>query len=213
MILSPNDYIEVGVGQLYSPPFLSRILIYRFFDYGQAVLIYHRETSNIAIDNHSKGATMIATEIPPTLVYVHCCFESADISLSNLLKQQAVEIPMPTKLPVVEKFKNLSIRLEQFALKFTEKIIVTDKKEQQQMLFLGNSDYRVTGPVRILTTPEIIKSSNVKLNCIKASVTNINSETVSKAQSDFNWELTAVDMKHDQVLAEVALHKGGSLNK
>ena len=41
MTLSKNDHIYVGMGDLYAPPFVGRVLLYRLFECNCALLIYH----------------------------------------------------------------------------------------------------------------------------------------------------------------------------
>lgn len=195
MILSENDYIEVGIGSLYGPPFLSRFLLYRLFESDQAILFYHRETGSVSASSHSKVTTMVATYVPPAVIYAHCCSESASANVEDLLKLPAKEIPVPTNATTIERFNDLAVRIEVFALALTEKKIIAFEKEHRQTMRIGESDYYVTGPVNVSYWPDRVQSANLKLRCIKLSVYKWNTEMSYNIQSVSNWGLTALDME------------------
>lgn len=196
MMLSQNDYIEVGIGCLYAPPFLSRFLLYRLFECDQAILIYHRETSSSgSASSHGRVTTMVATYVPPTVIYAHCCFESAFANVEDLLRLPAAEIPVPKNAAIIERFNNLTIRLEEFNLGLTEKKIVAFEKEPRHTMRIGKSDYHVTGPVNVSYWPDRVQTGILKLRCIKLSVGKWNTKTSYNIESVGHWGLTALDME------------------
>jgi hypothetical protein len=197
MCLSENDYIYVGAGHLYGPPFLSRFLLYRLFDCNQAILIHHGETGVVSASSHGNVTKMVATEVPITVIYAHCCFESALVSMKELLKLPSVEIPMPRNAPIIKTFEEFAIRLEEFNLSLTEKMMFARENLPRQTLKFRESDYQVTGPVNVSFWPEKVLSSNLTFRCIKLSVAKSNTETDYNIQSDFDWGLTALDMEED----------------
>jgi hypothetical protein len=197
MILSENDYIEVGTGHLYGPPFLSRFLIYRLFDCNQAILIYHREIGVVSGSRHGNVTISVATEVPITVIYVHCCFESAFANMKELLKLPGVEMQIPKNAPTIRRFDKFTILLEEFNLSLTEKILMANRRSPQQTLKLGKSDYQVAGPFNVSFWPEKVQLSNIKLGCIKVSVINSNKETDYNIQFGCDWGLAAVDMEEN----------------
>jgi len=194
-MLSANDHIEVGIGRLYGPPFLSRFLLYRLFDLNQAILICHRETSSVSASSHGKLTAMRATYVPPAVIYAHCCCESAIANVEELLRLPAVEIPAPANKAIIERLNDLAIRLEEYNLALTEKLIVAYEKEPRHTMPIEKSSYRVTGPINVAYWPDRIQSANIKRHCIKVSVSKWNTKTCYNIESVADWGLSAFDME------------------
>jgi hypothetical protein len=198
MILAENDYIEVGIGRLFSPPFLSRFLLYRIFESNQALLFHHLETGSVSATSQGKVTTMIATYIAPTVIYAHYCSKSASDNVEDLLKLPAKEMRVPTNTPTIEQFDDLDVRSEAFALPFSDKKIIAIAKEQRPTMAIGKSDYRVTGPVNVSLWPGKVQTAKLKICCTKLSVYKRNTKAHYNVQSVSNWSLTAFDMDEIQ---------------
>jgi hypothetical protein len=177
MTLSENDYIDVGIGHLYGPPFLSRFLLYRLLDCNQAILIHHRQESRVSASTHGKVVEMNVTVGWPTIVYVHYCSTSASVKLNDLLELPATEMPVPRSVATIERFNNLTIRIESFDLALTEKKLIAYEKMPRRTMRIRKSGYHVTGPIDVAYWPNKVQSGNVKVRCMKLSVGKWNNET------------------------------------
>ena len=206
MILSANDHVEVGIGRLYSPPFLGRFLLYRLFDINHTILICHQETGSVSASKQGNMAAMVAKYAPPAIIYAHCCFESAFANVDDLLSIPPVELPVPGDAACTERFKNLDIRLEQYNLALTEKLMVAYQQEPQRTMRIENTNYRVSGPINVVYWPTRIQAAHIVSHCIKVSLYNRNNKRNYDLESIPGWELSALDMEETgQPPVEVAL--------
>ena len=199
MTISKNDPIMVGSGRLYGPPFLSRFLLFRLRKCNRAVLVYHRERSFSASSMCGSAVEMVAARRWPTTAYVQYCPDSALISVENLLKLPATEVPLPKNGVAVNSFDNLTIRIEPFDLMFTEKMIVAYAKVPQNTLKIASSNYHARGPVNISYWPEEAQSRDMKLHCLKVSVNDIHNGQSYNLESEWDWSLTAFDIEEDNL--------------
>jgi hypothetical protein len=208
MTLSENDYIMVGIGHLYGAPVMSRFLIYRLYESNQTILIYHQQETRVSASIHGKVTEMVATCGWPTTVYVHSCSASAFANLNDLLELPATEMPVPRSVATIERFNNLTIRLESFDLAYTEKMLAAYENKPIRTLRIGKSDYDVTGPINVAYWPEKVQYEMLKLRCMKVSISTWNDKMSCNIESIANWSLTALDMEEGrQPTLEVTLKR------
>jgi hypothetical protein len=196
MFLSKNDQIEVGLGCLYGPPFLSRFLIYRIFGSKRTILLRHKEAIvDSTVSTFGNVTEVSARFVHPTIIYVHCCFDSAFAGLDDLLRLPAVEMPVPKSAATIAQLEDVTVRLERLDVGYTEKIIVARETENQRTMRLEKSDFQVTGPIKITLWPSKAQIKDSKRRYIKVSVGISGSDIGYDLDSAGDWSLTALGME------------------
>jgi hypothetical protein len=195
--LSRDDYIYVGVGWLYAPPFLSRHLLYQFFDRNCAVLLYHsrdqRASPVCTIGNVS--VVEASREPSPTNVCVHCCSTSASAALTDLLELPPARIALPEDTPTETAVGDLTVQIELCRLPLTEKLIMACGPLPSADLGIAGSSYHVAGPVQVSYWPKELAVRDAKQRCWKVTVCNKRDGKSYDLKSSCNWSLTALDME------------------
>jgi len=219
MMLTKGDHIYVGIGHIYGPPFIARVLLYRLFDCNCAALIYHLQGSHVsAVHTFGKIQAMTASGgQKPTQLRAHLSLTSASMGLTDLLALPATPLELPEEGSTIHSFGDLAMRLEKFALRFTEKLILASEPLPLCQLGISGSAYHVTGRIDVSLWPEKVQAVNRKRQCWRLSLLNKKDNVNYDLESASDWSLTALDIEMQdgfQPAHEVILHKAaGHLKK
>lgn len=212
MTLSKNDHVHVGIGHIYGPPFLARVLLYRLFESNCAVLIYHLKGGEVS-DVFNLGKVQAVAAYggqEPTQLRAHISSTSSSMELKDLLALPATQLALPIEGATSNSFGDVIIRVERFTLPFTEKLVTAYACLPQQELRISGSAYQVTGRVQIALWPDAVQSANLMQRCWKLSLCNLRHHKNYDLESGGDWSLTALDIEMEeafQATHEVSLEK------
>jgi hypothetical protein len=212
MTLAKNDHIYVGIGHIYCPPFLGRVLLYRLFECDCAVLIYHRElgsVSNVFAFGRVQAVAASGGSEPNQLM-VHFSFASASVDLKDLLALPATQLALPEDGATASRFGDVNLRVERFSLPFTQRLIVAYACLPRRELRISGTDFQVAGRMDVSLWPNTVRSNTLERRCWKLSLCDVRRSISYDLESVSNWSLTALDIEMEpgfQATHEITLRK------
>jgi hypothetical protein len=158
MILSPMDYIECGHGKLYSAPFHSRCLLFRFYHEGCALLIHHEKMvfsgpSKQFVDAHGVHHHVCSTTCkdPGGIQARYSPFASAEVSAIREEPHLSFAIG-PETTTITHPFEKVTMKIES-GRELTRRMWFTfgDVRPGPKEFTIADAYYRVRCPSAMVT--------------------------------------------------------------
>lgn len=194
MELLLNDWIRVGSGNLYCPPFLSRFLLFRLYESGCCMLISHDSVGSTSNVTNDGIVTTLATIRFPKMILVHVCSKSATEAVDYLLKLPVKQFQLSESKATVGRLDSITFRIELYSLPFLRTRLVTYQNEKVKPFDIQGSSYRVVGPVDACKWPSTICLGEAGLRCWRVFVNDAESLINYDVTTSRHWSLTAMDV-------------------
>jgi len=194
MELLLNDWIRVGSGNLYCPPFLSRFLLFRLYESGCCMLISHDSVGSTSSVANEDILTTLATIRFPKMISVHFCSKSATEAVDNLLKLPIRQFQLSESKATVVRLDSITFRIEFYSLTFLRTRLVTYESEKVKRFDIQGSSYKIVGPVDVCKWPSTICLGGAGLRCWRVFVSDAESLINYDVTSSRHWSLTAMDV-------------------
>jgi len=157
MILSPMDCIDCGHGKLYSAPFHSRCLLFRFYHEGCALLIHHQK---IVFSGRTQEFVDSVICKQPGGIQVHYS-PSPTAELSTMRAQPPLSFVIGKETTITHPFEKITLKIEPCKEAMSRRwFTFGDDQAGPKEFTIGDSYYHVRCPSAMITcwdrwTPDV----------------------------------------------------------
>jgi len=194
LLLSPSDWIYLGPGRLYGPPFVSRFLLYRLHDADCCLLVSHEATVGSAFHNQQGLSVCEARVHEPTVAYVRfaTAVNASWVELSGLAPET---VPLQEARNSTQKLGPITVRIHPQGLDLEK---MHDLAAGEGGIYpIGKTEYSVMSPASLFNIGKAVFSGCdqfSKFRCWRVSVAMERGNRKYDLQSDRHWTLTAAQL-------------------
>jgi hypothetical protein len=193
--LSSSVWIHTGTGCLYSPPFVSRCVVYRLYDISLSLLLYHDPTVSSCVGAESDGGEIAVNTIwrQPEAIYVHLS-PSTNNSVEKLIEEPRTRLEIDNSCSSEQSFRDIALHVEPIRLPLKDMLIVGRGGDRVVDRRITNTAYCVRSSAR-LAAPGIDLGQSFR--CWKLSIFSRDKKRTYDHYSGQEWSLTAFSVEGD----------------
>jgi hypothetical protein len=194
MKLSPSAWINCGgTGDLFSPPFLSRCLLFRLYDVNYSLLVYHEQTSSCSYDGEKNGVfSFTGSQGKPEAIHVHLAPSTRPYA-GHLIKRPSTRLDLPEFSAVQRSFGEIALKVEPFGLPGPEMHIVGRNCAGGVERQIANTAYCIRSSGPPVNLGKGLQGAPGVFKCWKISVMRHSSQECYGLDSVRDWSVKALE--------------------
>lgn len=197
-----TDWLLNGPGSLYSPPFVSKCLLYRLHDIDCSLLVHHEETVTSSPGKWVGRTFAIETVARvPDVIFV-CHAPSAECSLAELRGTAPARISISRHASSEHSFSNVAIKVEPVELQIVDMVFVAGDNGRSVEYQIANTSYSVKTSARV---QKMDKYSKGAFPLWKVSVLGGGNTGPYDFFAEREWELAAMSTGELRPVLEMRL--------
>jgi hypothetical protein len=191
--LAVTDWVYVGPGGLYSPPFVSRILLYRLRDLGCSILIHHENNVRSSIHDDADGRESICEAVVHSLDAAEVRFvSSATESLGGLLKVPSTVITVSGSRAAQQTFGKVTVFVERYNLRIGGMHDLAAGSRPYYEYHIATTPYSIVSPLPLVGLGRQFAGANGCFECYRVRLGVRGQTERHDLHCHHDWTLTAL---------------------